>query len=193
MRVNGLVLAAVLAVAAGACSNGGAEPVQGLDFEALRGETTDFQREILADGKVGPDEYERAVFAQWECVKGAGFSPDQPEWSKGQFGFGNEMTAADDAQMDELLAKYDAEYERCDHEFASEVGLVWVAQLAMSPAERDRARADVIACLQSAGIEVPAKADDDQIFAAMTSETVDQWGDCVDQFPGYFTVMPPDG
>jgi hypothetical protein len=185
-----LVAAITLVAATAACSQGNGDPVDELDFDQLRADTTDFQREILSDGEVGTDEYERAVLARWECVKESGFSPDQPEWSHGEFGFGNEMVADTDEQMDALLAKYDAEHERCDQEFTSEITLVWVAQMTMSPAERDATRSDVISCLRSVGIEVPDKADDDQIYAAMTPETLDQWKDCSEQFPGFFTVMP---
>ncbi|MDR0504976.1 MAG: hypothetical protein LBG70_04110 [Bifidobacteriaceae bacterium] len=193
-RIVTVILATILMVAMCACSLTRKDnQLNQLDLAALQARTSDFQKEIIADGHVTQDEYEKAIFAQWQCVKEAGFSPAQPEWVQDIFGFSNEMTADTDAQLAELSAKYDEAYDRCYKEYALEVSRVWVAQSLLSPAEREAVKPEVIACLRNVGISVSENAEEDQIYAAMTRETRQQWMTCYEQYTGFFTTLPADG
>jgi hypothetical protein len=173
----------------GGCSSDGEDPeVEPLDVNALAQNTTAFQSDILADGEVAPDEYERAVLAAHTCVKDQGFSPEAPTWTRGELMFSVEMTAESDEALTEMNNRYDAAYEACMSENVNDVGRVWTNQLLLSNEERDAMRPDVINCLQAADLDVTDDASDSDIFDTLTLDTADAWEDCTKRYPEFFMV-----
>jgi hypothetical protein len=189
-RSSAVALAAALLL--GGCSSAEEQEIAPLDVDALARNTSAFQSELLQDGVVDADEYERAVFAAHSCVTDEGFSPDSPAWSRGQLVFSVEMQAKTDAELTEMNRRYDTAYEDCMSEYATDVASVWTNQMLLSDEERDAVRPDVTDCLQAAGLDVDDNAPDAEIYAAMTLDTIDDWQTCAERYPEFFLV-PPSG
>jgi len=111
--------------------------------------TSDFQRELMADG-VTFDEYERAFFAYADCVTAAGFEFVTPPRLTSRKNYDYQLMrrnvggAADQAAEEERL--------RCGAEYWNEIQGVWSISTVMSQAERQEARDYLGACMRAEGV-----------------------------------------
>jgi hypothetical protein len=161
-----------------------------IDFDALLQGTSAYQREILQDRVVDADEYEKAVLATWDCLQAEGFEPDEPRWTHGQLIFDTALEAPDEAALEEMNERLDLAYTTCEAEYVDSVAQAWAFQLVLSPDEREKVRPNVIECLGRAGISVPSDASDEELFEKLVPDNTDQWSDCAEEYPGYFSYIP---
>jgi hypothetical protein len=99
--------------AALAACGGSANPVEG---PPRADDLTPFQREILEDGSVSADEYERAVLATLQCLDDEGVPRSEPEragagatlrWRYTVGPYPDEAKAAMEAAYDECFKAYE--------------------------------------------------------------------------------------
>lgn len=183
------LLAAVGLFVLAGCSAPAEPEITELDVDAIAAETSDFQRGILEDGVVLPEEYERAVLAQRECVTAAGASAGEIE-SRGnnELSFDWEIEAPSQEELDSITSEADS----CVEEYVDAVGSVWAYQQLLTPEERSERRPEVVACLQTAGIELADDADFEEIVESISADesTIETAQDCMTEYIDYFSVAP---
>lgn len=159
-QVKGLRLSLVTVMIVGV----GCAPAAGPNAESVSqrlaslyaGETTDFQRELLADLQVTREEYERAVFATLDCIRdrvpglgveGPFLRPNGVTMSYDLVSTtGNDPDAL--AEHDRLVALADS----CSVEFLSNVEAVWLEQNIPTGSIRSEMRQAFIDCATGAGL-----------------------------------------
>ncbi|MDR0504981.1 MAG: hypothetical protein LBG70_04140 [Bifidobacteriaceae bacterium] len=187
--VAALAVAAALTLTVSGWSN---RP-KSVNIDSIKATTSAFQAAILADGVVTNAEYESAVMANWQCVKDAGFEPDEPQWNGNNFEFGITVISQNEEAAEVNSTKQLAVWERCNTEYTNDVGDVWASQAVLSDSERDKMRPDVVACLRNHGLELPEDSDYAEIGAALA--TLDQSGqtaamECMQQYEEFFRTLP---
>jgi hypothetical protein len=95
------------------------------DIAGLLAKTSAFQRPLIEDGKVTPSEYEKALLAEWNCVRVAGASPGKiHDTGDNEQGFDYEILTPTKKEGDEIQKRAD----RCLPQYFSEVGAIWAFQ-----------------------------------------------------------------
>lgn len=110
---------------------------------------SDFQRDLLGDGEVTFDEYERAVLAAMQCLRDAGIRTAGPELVDGRFYFFDFAEGDDPARTDQVLAG-------CEEEYLSEVEPAW-GEASRTPEDEernDRFYGGVADCLRRNGVAI---------------------------------------
>lgn len=195
-RALALVLL-VAALAVPACGGGGR--TQGdKEAKSLASEryktTSDFQKPMLEDGVVTFAEYERATLAEIDCIKKAlpsvrvdGPNPTQSDHPTLEYTL--EVVGDIPAEQEADFEKSQAE---CHATYLSDVGAVWATQDIPSEEERKTLLASLRDCLVDAGVDLPAKAELDDIADALDAagEPSDQVAGCMEKF-GSVLVAPP--
>lgn len=140
----------VLAAACGGEDGDGVIPpgFQREGFQQAFQETSDFQRELVADGHLEFEEYEAAVFATYRCMLEGGLRVSEPRRVSGQR-FEYSWRVSEDGK-----AANDV-YERCYGEHQSLVDLVWTYQTLPTEEDVQEARVALRDCLRDRGIQVP--------------------------------------
>ena len=170
MRWLAITLVALVGAVALACGGDGAAPlpagpasppaaasVSPAGGSNTPGSSGDFQQQILADGKVTFDEYERAVLAMVACAKEAGFAPqEEPKPDRRgvyYLSFAQDLAGADEARREEASNAI----RQCYRTYFTTVQDAFRRQVAPSESELQRARNDLGACLRDNGIAAPER------------------------------------
>lgn len=181
----------VLTGAMAGCSSGpGLEETPKLDLAGILKETTEYQREIIADGIVTPEEYERALLERRDCVASSGAAPGPIyKIGNGEQTFDFEITATNDDAMNIIQQKADA----CLPAFFDDVGAVWAFQNLLSPEERQKMQPLVVECLAERGVKVDSNATSDQIARVVQEvEDFSKVSPCVEEYIAFFSAAPED-
>jgi hypothetical protein len=119
------------------------------ELQILLDSANDFTREIIEDGLVTAEEYERAVFRTVQCMDEAGVEHTEPEFKEYRFEsrweysiVGGIGSAADNA------------YIECRDAYQSAVSAIWAVQNEPTEAEKQMATEEHLACAREAGIDV---------------------------------------
>ena len=128
---------------------------------------SEFQREILADGVVTYAEYEKAVSAEYECVKDVypnrTMGPIEP--TRGQLAYTVETSFDEDMSAKEIAAVDAADF-KCRETYLEPVASKWASQDVPDADEREKMRPEVMACFAAAGLAVDASTTDEQFQSA---------------------------
>lgn len=159
--VTGLSLAAdaiiLFAIACGGDSEAGDGAGDKFDanadprLEGIMGQLSDFEAEILQDGRVSEGEYEKAVLATMQCLDDKGIPHSDPVWSEdGRFPQWD-YTVGPWPDADELAELGG----QCESEFLDDVAIVWSLQHEETEAQQEARRSAFLSCLREAGVEAP--------------------------------------
>ncbi len=195
MRSRNLVLAVAVVIFAAGCA-GEAEPAHELerprvDPMAVLAQTSEYQKPALADGQVTFAEYERAVLATVECLKGGGLTVDGPQARDGgrflDFSFGaQQLPGESSGDADKRIR---AISDRCDREYRLDIDRLWVQQHLLTTQQRDEQRTQLITCLRDAGAPIKGDASEQDIFEVVTRGSQDEGiTKCQERFPDFFVV-----
>lgn len=156
-----LFIVGVLVVA---CGDGGAADAPPMPADTpsqrlaswLYPQATEFQQEILADGAVTFDEYERATLAAADCFTGAGIEFTGPELQPDGFtlNFAFSTEGFSERAMDS-----------CSEEWVGAVSRVWTEQHVPSESERPQVTRQFAECLEAAGVDLGPLGPDPDRFA----------------------------
>jgi len=139
-------MALAFAVVLASCSSGDAEISA---REPLPEGLSAFQREMLEDGEVTFDEYERAVLAAMQCLRDAGIRTAGPDLVDGRFYTFDFAEGDDPARTDDVLAG-------CEEEYLSEVEWAW-SEASRTPQDDERHEqfyGGVADCLRRNGVDI---------------------------------------
>lgn len=124
------------------------------ELQVMLQSANDFTREIIEDGVVTPEEYERAVFRTMQCMDDAGVEHTEPVFKEFRFEsrweysiVGGIGSAADNA------------YIECYDEFEASVKNVWNEQQRISEEESQMVAEEHLECVREAGIDVASTAE----------------------------------
>jgi hypothetical protein len=131
--------------------------VSELEFAALMAEGNDFVRSVLDDGRVLPSEYEAAVLQVLQCLDEDGVPYTEPELEDTQDG--PRWTYGVGPSTDQEAAEHGRIHDECDAEYLRPVLSIWVRQEQPSESEIEQGEAQLVQCLQDAGISVSSSAD----------------------------------
>ncbi|APZ33067.1 hypothetical protein BOH66_01200 [Microbacterium aurum] len=182
------VLLLALATALTACT-APEEEIPPLNLESILDTTTQFQAQILEDGKVTASEYEMALLAERDCVITAGaVAGELYETGNAEKTFDYEVTASDESDLKAIDEKAGA----CLGEYFDDVAHVWAYQQLLTAEERKELQPKVVQCLTDTGIAVPSDADLEKITEILYSNETypDLARPCIDAYPGFFFIAP---
>ncbi|SDS88171.1 hypothetical protein SAMN04489743_1106 [Pseudarthrobacter equi] len=182
-----------LIITVAACSQQ-ASSTPAFDVQKAAANTSAFQKELLADGALTREEYERAVLAERDCIQRAGAKPG-PLVTNGDnsLSFEVEITAPDEIQGQAISKKAEA----CYGEYASEVYPVWAFQNLPTEDDKRELKPDLLQCLEDAGVAVNnSETVDDVIDAVSTysqseaSRQNAEFDECMKRYKRFFDVSP---
>jgi len=153
----------VLAVGLTACTRLARMPPGDSSLRVPPG-TSAFQRDILADGTVTFDEYERAVLETISCTRAAGVDVGDLQLDDSGI-FYDYRIYPRNMSDDEALAIHD----ECYSKNLSVVNLVWAEQNELSGTQREAELARVKSCLRDAGVDVDDDANAEDLMALLNS------------------------
>ncbi len=158
-----VVLLAGLALAA--CAGETPESPLPADLARALESTSEFQREILKDGNVTHEEYERAVYATVQCMRDGGIRISQEPYEtwRGQLDFAWETR---NEEEDALSARV---HEECRAEHNDLVSIQYFYQVRPTEKERAEARIALIECLRSAGVQLSSDPTGEEFRALATT------------------------
>ena len=159
-----IVVAALLLGALSGCGGENNASVED-QIKELAASAPESQQQILADGRVLPSEYERAVIAERDCVEQAGFVVHDLVWSEGQLGFDAEWMGEIEAEQDAANIRA---LDACKDDYSRIVARAAILQDTPTASEREALRPELVQCLRAAGIQLEEEADDQDIFTALT-------------------------
>ena len=113
-------------------------------------EASEYQADILGDGKLTFEEYTAAVGELVDCVRAGGVTISDPIYSTEYKQYEYEMTAP-------TRDRADADYEvfgACHREYLDVIESAWVIQNAPTPAEAQAIRDEIGTCLRNKGFEI---------------------------------------
>lgn len=155
------------------------------DTNAIIAKAPEFERNILKDGKVTFDEYQKSVFATVQCAKAHGITYIKPP----TLGPGRKYTylisfgkTADKAQS--LHKAFDA----CYQQYQYLVDIAWTIENKPSQDTTNKATAAFATCLREAGVSLPESPADSDFHAAQTSSPA-QFSACSDAISKKFDIQ----
>jgi hypothetical protein len=144
-------------------------------LQALPGELSDFQKDILKDGVLTFAEYETAVLSLVDCAQRAGISLAEPvRISKRDtylYSFTYPLASRAGAE-DSILS--------CRQTYTDYLEQFWAEFTAPSEEELQRARDELARCLRDRGIEVPKPASPED-FGQFRSHPTPDFFECAQQ------------
>jgi hypothetical protein len=186
---------AALVLTAGTACSGDHEPGRqdgGFDVEQVAAATTQFQRELLADGEVTFAEYERATLATIDCLESAGLVVEGPHPRNGvdsrflEYSYGFDEIPRD--QLEFTNQRMFALGDACEREFRFDVARVWEHQHLLTPEERERQRELLIDCLQAGGVEIADNATDEDVYQVSADPGNAAIQRCREAYPDFYVV-----
>ena len=133
------------------CSFGNASEERSSDqFAQSIASSSQFQRELLSDGRLTYEEYERAVLATVQCVKDNGIEIAKEIHSAPGKRIAFEFVGG---TTEDERARASAVYEDCYREFEETVDLVWAEQNAPDEKTLELARDALAQCLRAGGYQ----------------------------------------
>jgi hypothetical protein len=195
MQHKSVLGVAALVLMAGTACSGDHDPVRqdgGFDVAQVAAATTQFQRELLADGTVTFAEYERATLATIDCLEDAGLVVDGPYPRNGvdtrflEFSYGFDEIPSD--QLEFTNQRMVAAGDACEREFRFDVARVWEYQHLLTPEERERQRVLLIDCLQVAGVDIADSATDEDIYLLSADPGNEAIRRCREAYPDFYVV-----
>lgn len=107
---------------------------------------SEFERTLLADGKVTESEYEHAVLEMLRCAEEHGINHSEPVLTPQGISAPKWKYVVGPWPIEED-AKYQAMFQACFDEYEQAIQTVWVLQEAPSEEEQAKAKEQVIQCL----------------------------------------------
>lgn len=126
----------------------------------------DFTREIIEDGVVTAEEYERAVFRTIQCMDEAGIEHTEPVFKEYRFNSRWEYSVVGGigSEANDLYAECYDDYERA-------AASIWSAQNVPSEEEQQMVDEEYLACVQEAGLDVATL---DELNALVSSRSLSE-------------------
>ncbi len=123
------------------------------DRFVLSEQVSEYQQEILEDGTVTFEEYERAFFDYLRCMTDRGMVISRaPELAPGGWLYEVQITVG---STDEEIASFYAAFNECVNEYTSHVQPRWSELNEPSQAVRQQAREYLYECMREAGVVLP--------------------------------------
>lgn len=144
-----------------------------------------FQRNILADGKVTFDEYQRSVFATVQCAKSHGITfVENPVLGPGKKYAYQMSLGTTDGERDTLKKAFDT----CYQQYENLVDIGWTMENKPSQETVNHATVAFAACLQQAGVSLPEIPAESDFLAAQTSSPA-EFSACSDAVSKKFDIQ----
>lgn len=156
-----LALAAVSSACSGSDADSGGISVK--EVNKLASDASDYQQEILKDGKVTYPEYEKAMNAERDCMIEKGYKPNELNLDRGMLVYSINIEDDNPDVVADLDSRLTAEQTACGEEYSSVVSWVWGQQDVPSDSEREEMKPKVYDCLRQAGLEIKDTASDDEL------------------------------
>ncbi len=187
--------AVALLFAMAACAENTKDPTQEmppLDVAQVLANTSEFQRDLLADKVITFAEYEKATLATIQCLREAGLTVQGPYPRSEtddrylEYSFGFQGVAS--ADVDENNKKMFATGDRCESAYRTDVARVWQFQHLLTPQARQEQKLLIIECLRQAGMSIAPEASHQDVLRAASDPKSDAAVKCRAKYPDYFVV-----
>jgi hypothetical protein len=172
-----VLAAALLACVFAACGGSdesspadvGQQRISDQELQVLLQSANDFTREIIEDGLVTAEEYERAVFRTIQCMDEAGVEHTEPVFTEYRFD-----TRWEYSVVGGIGSATNDLYTQCHEDYERDVALVWSAQEAMTESEQQMVDEEYLACVKETGIDVATLDELSALQAAGTLTEADR-------------------
>ncbi len=181
MTIGLTTLVTLVMLAASAC----APPTDDTALRSgrLAGNSTGFQREILADGIVTRAEYERAIAATIACMQQQGLAVTGPlEINAGRFLGYVVGLGPDEGPGGAPSDTFESVQTLCEATYLDGIAAAWIVQQQPTGSEAEAVRIDYVECLRERGLDIDSNASIDSFESDPTFVADRRARPCIEQY-----------